>query len=153
MCWTIRGKSAAPRAMLIAGTCLVFGAYSGVDASLAQGMYYGRTTDPTPVELSLQDTDSVVTFIIPKVYLTYSGNWKGGPQSIIVMETIFPSMAPLSATRNNMLGRDVLTIRAKSYASTGAKHSTRYALQWSRSSQWALVDSFSDSKMKKFLST
>jgi hypothetical protein len=56
--------------------------------------YSGRTQDPTPVELTMQDKDAIIHFKIPKMYMTLSPNWRGGMQNVIAIEVVFPSMAP-----------------------------------------------------------
>jgi hypothetical protein len=112
--------------------------------------YFGRTTDPTPVEVALQDRGEVIRFKIPKVYMTFSDNWQGGVQDFIVLETIFPSMAPLSATRSSERGADVVAIDLHSYEHTGAGINVSRLLEWKISTQWTLVDRIADQSGQKF---
>src|ERR1700730_3255147 len=77
--------------------------------------YFGRTTDPTPVHISVQDKNEIVHFVIPKIFITFSENWDGGLQSGITLEIIYPSMAALSASRNSTKGPDVVIINLKSF--------------------------------------
>src|SRR5262245_64823695 len=60
----------------------------------AAPLYSGRTQDPTPVELTMQDRDAVIRFKIPKMYMTFSPNWSGGMQQVVVFEVVFPGMSP-----------------------------------------------------------
>jgi len=113
--------------------------------------YFGRTTDPTPVEVTLQDRDQLIRFKIPKVYMTFSDNWKGGVQNFIALETIFPSMAPLSATRSSSRGTDVVAIDLHSYAYTGADNNVSRILEWEMGTQWTLMDRIADQSGQEYL--
>jgi len=110
------------------------------DGPGAQGLFYGRTVDTTPVEIALQDKDETTRFKIPKVYLTFSENWKGGPQDFIRLETIFPSMAPLSAHRTSARGTDVLIISLRSYANTGGNYNIQRTLSRLLAAEWVFVN-------------
>jgi len=113
--------------------------------------YFGRTTDPTPVEVALQDRGELIRFKVPKVYMTFSDNWQGGEQDFIVLETIFPSMAPLSATRSSERGTDVVIIRLHSYEHTGADQNVSRALRWEIATQWTLMERTADRSGEKYL--
>jgi len=127
--------------------CVLFG--SAADAQ-QRPYYFGRTTDPTPVEVALQDRGELIRFKIPKVYMTFSDNWKGGEQDFIVLETIFPSMAPLSATRSSERGADVVAIDLHSYEHTGAGTNVSRLLEWTISTQWTLVGRIVGQSGQKF---
>jgi hypothetical protein len=137
------------RAILIAVICRALLA-SGAEAQ-QRPYYFGRTKDPTPVEVALQDRDQLILFKIPKVYMTFSDNWKGGVQDFIYLETIFPSMAPVSATRWSGDDADVVAIDLMSYANTGADKNVSRELKWEIATQWTLVDRITDESGQKFL--
>jgi len=113
--------------------------------------YFGRTTDPTPVEVALQDRGELIRFKTPKVYMTFSDNWQGGEQDFIVLETIFPSMAPLSATRSSESGTDVVIIDLHSFEYTGADKNVSRILRWKIVTQWTLVERIIDRSGQKYL--
>jgi hypothetical protein len=100
---------------------LLFFTSSNADAQSQP--YFGRTTDPTLVDIAVQDKNEIVHFMIPKVFMTFSKNWNGGLQSGITLEVIYPSMAALSASRNSTKGPDVVIINLQSFAHTGADYS------------------------------
>jgi hypothetical protein len=131
---------------MLCGAC--FG--SGAEAQ-QRPYYFGRTTDPTPVEVALPDRGQLIRFKIPKVYMTFSDNWKGGVQDFIVLETIFPSMAPLSATRSSERGADVVSIDLHSYEYTGADTDVSRTLKWKIATQWTLVERMIDESGQKYL--
>src|SRR5258706_409188 len=54
--------------------------------------YFGQTTDATPVNLAMQDADGIVQLRIPKSYLSFSENWKGGLQTVVNLEVVAPKM-------------------------------------------------------------
>jgi len=109
-----------------------------------QPYYFGRTKDPAPVVLQIQDRNEIIRFKIPKVYMTFSENWKGGLQTGITIQTIFPSMAPLSATRTSMVGTDVLIINLYSFAYTGGNYDLVKLLKMKIESWWSPVGHYVD---------
>ena len=112
--------------------------------------YFGRTTDPTPVDIAIQDKNEIVHFTIPKVFMTFSKNWSGGLQSGITLEVVYPSMAAVSATRNSSSGSDVVIINLFSFANTGADYSIPRMLPRKMSDQWAFVESTTDSARRSY---
>jgi len=112
--------------------------------------YFGRTTDPTPVHISVQDKNEIVHFVIPKVFITFSENWDGGLQSGITLEIIYPSMAALSASRNSTKGPDVVIINLQSFANTGADYSVAKLLPYKIATQWAFIESMKDSEGRSY---
>jgi hypothetical protein len=121
--------------------CLFF-ASSSVEAQ--RPYHFGRTADLTPVNLALQDTDAVLHFRIPKAYLTFSTNWSGGLQTFIVIESSFPSMAPLALPESEIKHTDALIIDLSSHFSTGAKYSTEKAIDFLIKDSWALIGNMKD---------
>jgi hypothetical protein len=131
---------------MLCGVCF------GSEAEAQQRPYYfGRTTDPTPVEVALPDRGQLIRFKIPKVYMTFSDNWKGGVQDFIVLETIFPSMAPVSATRSSEHGADVVVIDLSSHGSTEGDNNVSRVLEWKIATQWTLADRIMDQSGQEFL--
>jgi hypothetical protein len=112
--------------------------------------YFGRTTDPTPVDIAIQDKKEIVHLTIPKVFMTFSKNWDGGLQSGITLEVIYPSMAALSATRNSSSGPDVVIINLFSFANRGADYSIPKMLPKKISSQWAFVQNITDNERRSY---
>jgi len=110
---------------------------SSVAAQTSQNYYFGRTLDRTPVALSMQDKTGLIHFTIPKVYLTLSDNWKGGLTDVIVIEVAFPSMAPLSATRNSTAGADVVAIHVTSHA--GGDYHVARVLEYEKANRFRSV--------------
>src|SRR4051812_3207039 len=106
--------------------------------------YFGRTTDPTPVDIAIQDKNEIVRFTIPKVFMTFSKNWEGGLQSWITLEVIYPSMTALSASRNSTKAPDILIINLQSFVDTGADYNIPKMLPKKASDQWALVENITD---------
>jgi hypothetical protein len=99
--------------------------------------YFGRTTDPTPVDIAVEDKNEIVHFTIPKVFMTFAKNWDGGLQSGITLEVIYPSMAPVSATRNSMAGTDVVIINLDSFANN---YNPFKLLSILIASQWTFIE-------------
>jgi hypothetical protein len=112
--------------------------------------YFGRTTDPTPVDIAVQDKNEIVHFTIPKVFMTFAKNWDGGLQSGITLEVIYPSMAAVSATRNSSPGPDVVIINLFSFANTGADYSIPKMLPKKMSDQWAFVENITDNERRSY---
>jgi hypothetical protein len=129
-------------------TALLFSSTS--TAETQSHSYFGRTTDPTPVDIAVQDKNEIVHFAIPMVFMTFAKNWDGGLQSGITLEVIYPSMAALSATRNSSSGPDVVIINLFSFANTGADYSIPKMLPRKISDQWAFVESITDSEKRSY---
>jgi hypothetical protein len=113
---------------------------SSVNAETQSRSYFGRTTDPTPVDIAIQDKNEIVHFTIPKVFMTFAKNWDGGLQSGITLEVIYPSMAPVSATRNSMAGPDVVIINLDSFANTGGNYNPFKLLSILITTQWTFIE-------------
>lgn len=126
-------------AVLIA--CLFF-ASSSVEAQ--RPYYFGQTTDLTSVNISLQDTNVVINFKIPKAYLTFSANWSGGLQDFIAIASSFPSMRPLALPEGEVKHTAALIINLSSHSSTGAKYSTEKAIDFFIKDRWTLVQNVKD---------
>jgi len=131
---------------ILCGGCFASGA-----GAQEQSYYFGRTTDLTPVEVALQDRGELIRFKIPKVYMTFSDNWQGGVQDFIHMQTIFPSMAPLSATRSSERGADVVIIDLMSHGSTEGDNNVSRSLKWEIATQWTLMERTADRSGEKYL--
>jgi hypothetical protein len=99
--------------------------------------YYGRTQDPTPVELTMPDKDGVVRFKIPKMYMTLSSNWRGGMQTVIAMDVVFPAMSP--AGKRSLASPEVLAISLRSFANTGADQNVSRFLRRILDNDWTQV--------------
>lgn len=112
--------------------------------------YFGRTADPTPVDIAIQDKNEIVHFSIPKAFMTFSKNWDGGLQSGITIEVIYPSMAALSASRNSTRGADVVIINLQSFVHTGADYSIPQMLPKKISDQWAFTENVTDTKRRSY---
>jgi hypothetical protein len=129
-------------------TVLLFSASS--NAETQSRSYFGRTTDPTPVDIAIQDKNEIVHFTIPKVFMTFAKNWDGGLQSGITLEVIYPSMAPVSATRNSSAGSDVIYVDLYSFAHTGANYSESGAIPLLIETQWAFIEKVTDSQGRSY---
>jgi hypothetical protein len=129
------------RAPITKLTAIAFCLFSVPLSASAQQSYFGRSVDPGPVELSIQDKDEILYFSIPKAYLTFSKNWLGGLQDGFVLETVFPSMVPRSLARVESNNTDALVINLYSFAYTGANQSTRKTIDFFIKDRWALVES------------
>jgi hypothetical protein len=129
-------------------TVFLFSASS--NAETESRSYFGRTTDPTPVDIAVQDKNEIVHFTIPKVFMTFSKNWDGGLQSGITIEVIYPSMAALSASRNSTRGDDVVIINLQSFVHTGADYNIPQMLPKKISDQWAFVENVTDAKRRPY---
>jgi hypothetical protein len=114
----------------------------------AAPLYYGRTRDPTPVELTMQDKDAIVRFKIPKMYMTFSPNWMGGMQNVLVLEVVFPSMAP--AGKRSLASPEVLVISVYSFAHTGADYNVVRLLRRNIDNEWTLVGRETDRFGKEY---
>lgn len=101
----------------------------------AAPLHSGRIQDPTPVELTMKDKDAIVRFKIPKMYMTLSPNWRGGMQSVIAIEVVFPAMAP--AGKRSLASPEVLAISLYSSANTAADVSR--LLRWKLENDWSHV--------------
>jgi hypothetical protein len=123
-------------------------ATSNVDAQ--SRAYFGRTTDPTPVDISIQDKAEIVHFTIPKVFLTFSKDWDGGLQSEITLEVLYPSMTALSATTSNIMGSDVVVVNLESYAHTGANYSMPQMIPFMKAKQWAFIKNIVDGNGRSY---
>jgi len=108
----------------------------------AAPLYSGRTQDPTPVELTMQDRDAVIRFKIPKMYMTFSPNWSGGMQQVVVFEVVFPGMSP--AGNRSLASPEALVIGLHSFAHTGADYNISRLLRWSMDNEWTLVGQETD---------
>jgi hypothetical protein len=126
--------------------------FSSSNAETQSRSYFGRTTDPTPVDVAIQDKNEIVHFTIPKVFMTFSKNWEGGLQSGITLEVIYPSMAALSASRSTMIGSDVVVINLQSLAYTGADTRISKLLSIMTTKQWTFVEDVADSKGRSYRS-
>ena len=113
----------------------------------AAPLYSGRTQDPTPVQLTMQNKDAIIRFKIPKMYMTLSPNWKGGMQDVIAIEVVFPSMAP--AGRRSLASADVLAISLYSFAHTGGDLFSRL-LQYHQSNDWTKVGQETDGTGERY---
>jgi hypothetical protein len=128
--------------------CLFF-ATSNVEAQRPH--YFGRTTDPTPVDVAIQDKSEILHFRIPKMYMTFSENWKGGLQEFLVLEVLFPSMAPRSSVANSITtGPDVLVINLESFYNTGAENNIPKLIRYFVADQWAFVEDITDNKGRRY---
>jgi hypothetical protein len=132
----------ARRLKLATLTVVIVSAFSSVEA---QSQFFGRTTDPTPVDIAIQDKNEIVRFTIPKVFMTFAKDWNGGLQSRITLEVIYPSMAALSASRSSAKGSDAVIINLQSFGRTGADHNIARMLAKKISDQWAFVENVTDS--------
>ncbi|WP_375415229.1 hypothetical protein [uncultured Bradyrhizobium sp.] len=121
------------------------------DGSFAQGIYYfGHTTDPVPIEIALRDKTETFHFKIPKAYLTFSENWTGGVQDFLVLETSFPSMAPLSTVAGDVNELGALVIHLHSYPRTGADPNVRKTIDFLISNMWSYIGDFSDKNGRSY---
>ena len=117
----------------------------------AQRAYFGQTTDPTPVDVAIQDKNEILNFRIPKMYLTFSKNWNGGLQEFLVLEVLFPSMAPRSSVANTItIGPDVLVINLEFFYNTGAENSIPKLIRYFVADQWAFVEDITDNKGRRY---
>jgi hypothetical protein len=107
----------------------------------ARAYYFGRTTDTTPIQISLRDKAVVRTFSIPKNYMTFSENWAGGAQDFIVVEVRFPSMMPVD---DRSPSTSDLVVRVHSFARTGANFSTEKTVEFYKSERWSFAGEFLD---------
>jgi hypothetical protein len=108
--------------------------------------YSGRTQDPTPVELTMQDKDAIVRFKIPKMYMTLSTNWRGGMQNVIAIEVVFPAMAP--AGKRSVASPKVSAISLFSSAHVAADVSR--LLRWKLDNDWSHVGRETDRIGKEY---
>lgn len=76
------------------------------------------TTNMEPVEITLQNSPAVLR--IPKAYLTFRENWKGGEQEFVVVEFTYPDMAP---TKRNKRAELQFSVKLK-----GTSDSTKHGL-------------------------
>jgi hypothetical protein len=129
-------------AVSISAAGRLFAVEAGSVAEPPAAPYYGRTQDPTPVELTMQDKDAIVRFKIPKMYMTLSTNWRGGMQDVIAIEVVFPSMAP--AGKRSLASPEVLAISLYSFANTGADNNISRFLRRKLDDDWTQVDQETD---------
>lgn len=129
-------------------TVFLFSASS--NAETQSRSYFGRTTDPTPVDIAVQDKDEIVHFTIPKVFMTFAKNWDGGLQSGITLEVIYPSMAAVSATRNSSSGSDVIFMDLVSFAHTGGNYNVPRAILLLMKTQWVFVENAKDGQGRSY---
>jgi hypothetical protein len=129
-------------------TVFLFSASS--NAETQSRSYFGRTTDPTPVDIALQDKNEIVHFTIPKVFMTFAKNWDGGLQSGITLEVIYPSMAAVSATRNSSAGSDALFIDLVSFADRSGNYTVSRTIPLLMKTQWAFVDNIKDGQGRAY---
>jgi hypothetical protein len=123
---------------------------SSSNAETQSRSYFGRTTDPTPVNIEIQDKNETVHFTIPKVFMTFSKNWNGGLQSGITLEVIYPSMAAVSATRNSSSGSDVVVINLDSFADMGGNYNVSRIIPLLMKTQWAFVEDVKDNQGRSY---
>jgi hypothetical protein len=107
--------------------------------------YSGRTQDPAPVELTMQDKDAIIRFKIPKMYMTLSTNWRGGMQNVIAIEVVFPAMAP--AGKRSVASPEVLAISL--FSSAHAADVSRL-LRWHLDNDWSHVGRETDRIGKEY---
>jgi hypothetical protein len=112
--------------------------------------YFGRTTDPKPVHIAVQDGNESLQFKIPKVFLTFSKNWESGLQAKITLEILYPSMTAVSATRNGSAGSDVVIINLDSFANTGGDHSIPKLISILQATQWTFVENITDGRGRPY---
>jgi len=117
-----------------------------VDQPPAVPLYSGRTQDPTPVELTMQDKDAIIRFKIPKMYMTLSTNWRGGMQNVIAIEVVFPAMSP--AGKRSLASPGVLAISLFSSANIAADVSR--LLRWKLDNDWSHVGRETDRIGKEY---
>ncbi len=129
---------------------IAFSFSASSNAEAQSQSYFGRTTDPTPVDIAIQDKNEIVHFTIPKVFMTFSKNWDGGLQSWITLEVIYPSMDALSASRNSTKGPDIVIINLQSFVHTGADYSIPKMLPKKASDQWAFVENITDNAGRSY---
>jgi hypothetical protein len=125
-----------------------FLATSNADAQ--SSAYFGRTNDPTPVDVSIQDKTEIVHFKIPKVFMTFSRNWDGGLQSGITLAISYPSMTALSAATNNTLRADVVVVSLESYSGTGVDYSMSQKTPYFIAKQWAFIGNVVDGNGRSY---
>ena len=75
------------------------------------------------MSLQLYDEEQIVRFSIPRAYLHFSEEIKGGLQDTLSMYVIYPSMQPFSGTGKSTADDDVLNIRLFSYHNAVANFS------------------------------
>jgi hypothetical protein len=105
-----------------------------------QPYYYTWTTDPTPVELQIHDNNQIIRFSIPKAYLHFSEDIKGGLTDSFSMYVIYPSMLPLSGTNKSTADPDVLSILLLSHYSTGGHWTAGKFLDSMLATEWTWVE-------------
>jgi hypothetical protein len=123
---------------------------SSANAETQSRSYFGRTTDPTPVDIAIQDKHEIVHFTIPKVFMTFAKNWDGGLQSGITLEVIYPSMAAVSATRNSSAGSDVVYVDLVSFAHMGGNYSVANTIPLLMKTQWAFAENVKDGRGRAY---
>jgi hypothetical protein len=116
-------------------------AVQGWKVTAQQPYYYSWSTDRTPVELQLYDNEQIVRLSIPRAYLHFSEDIKGGLHSSLSMYVIYPSMQPLSGTGKSMADDDILKIGLFSYHNTGAHFSVERSLKFRLENDLTRVDS------------
>jgi hypothetical protein len=129
--------------------CLFF-ASSHVEAQ--RPYYFGRTTDPTPIDVAIQDKSEILHFRIPKMYMSFSENWKGGLQEFIALELLFPSMAPLSsATDNSITGEsEALVVNLQSFYNTGGNYNIPNLIRYYIRDQWTFIEKITDKRNHQY---
>jgi hypothetical protein len=102
--------------------------------------YYTWSTDRTPVELQMHDDNRTIRFLIPRAYLRFSEDAKGGLTDSFSMYVIYPEMQPLSGTNKSTADPDVLSILLVSHYSSGGKWTTRKVIDGRLSDDWTRVE-------------
>jgi hypothetical protein len=113
--------------------------------------YFGQTTDATPVNLAMQDADGIVQFRIPKSYLSFSENWKGGLQTVVNLEVVAPKMSPRSITKESLASPNVIDIHLYSFVDRGGNHSVRSTIDRAIDRKWWIeVDRYLDAQGQSY---
>jgi hypothetical protein len=109
-------------------------------------LYSGRTQDPSPVELTMQDKDAIIQFKIPRMYMTLSPNWRGGMQDVIAIEVVFPGMSP--AGKRGLASPEVVAMSL--YSSAHAAADVSRLLRWKLDNEWSHVGQETDRIGQKY---
>ena len=83
--------------------CIALRQSQWVNAIFPGAGLYGTSADPKPIEMNLKTRSGHVTWRVPKAYLTFVPNWKGGEQKEIhVAAALYwasPEMPPWSTVK------------------------------------------------------
>src|SRR6266404_232167 len=132
---------------------ILSGILIGLQPSDAGGGYYGTSTDTTPVTLVVAGEIGDTQFKIPKAYLQFSRNWEGGPQELISIALIVPSLVPLSLSN---LGRDdpsvvTISIYSEGGKRTGSELKFRNAIEANIRNRWIRLGDANGGMFDKFV--